>query len=169
MNRLQRLTSLFTLILSAKASGDLKPRCGDCWCIYYNETNQCPANETGIADTFPASQFQVFSTFNLTNPDAQYLTLQTTDGQECYPFADTLGKLSSYPKSSLPKCAVPTSTSETVCAYLYEAGTQCQGRNYQILNYDSAAAAEAAGAVVTHKGGELVVAFFSTGWHEIFE
>ena len=139
------------LLLVSLASAELQPRCGDCWCI--NGDDACPTDTTGIADVFPAEDFQVFSTFTLTNPDAPYLKLQAADGGECYPFADTLGPINDYPKSNLPPCVIPTSTDSTVCAYLYEEGNECQGRNYQIITYDSSAEAEAAGAVVTHSGG----------------
>jgi hypothetical protein len=39
---------------------------------------------------------------------------------------------------------------------LYEEDTEiCLGRNYQAITYESEAAAEAAGAVITHKSGEF--------------
>ena len=138
----------------------LQPRCGDCWCIYDGELSECPTEQSGIADTFPASQFQIYESFQLTNPEAPYLRLLTADGEECYPFADTLGPLENYPKSNLPQCAYPESTNETVCAFLFEAGgTECQSRKYQLVTYDTAAQAEAEGAVVTHQQGSCFICF----------
>lgn len=148
------ILTLLLVVSSTTTDAELQPRCGDCWCIYNGESDQCPTDQTGIADIFPAETFQIYQTFNLVNADASYLKLQTADGEECYPFADTLGPLANYPKSNLPLCAMPESTNETVCAFLYEEGMACQGRNYQVLTYDSAAEAEATGAVVTHQGGE---------------
>ncbi len=161
MSILKRSVSLLT-VLSAlsvltSVNAQLQPRCGDCWCIYDAELDECPVNQTGISDTFPLDQFQIYETFTITNADAPYLSLRTVDGEECYPFATTLGTLEDYPKSNLPQCAFPTSTEATVCAYLYEEGMQCQARNYQVLTYESAATAEAAGAVVTHTGGTFHV------------
>lgn len=150
-------TILFLGIAQAALS-QLKPRCGDCWCIFDGESDECPSNQTGIADTFPAAEYQIYETFTLTNPAASYLQLRTADRGECYPFADTLGPLEGYPKSNLPMCAIPESTSDTVCAYLYEEETGCANRNYQVLTYDSAAEAEAAGAAVTHMGGASPIA-----------
>lgn len=146
----------------------LKPRCGDCWCITYGEeldtgsgSNESCPDATGISDTFP-ERLAVYDTFELINPDAPYLQLRTSEGGECYPFADTLGEVEGYAKSILPQCAIPglftnqTSSlplSETmVCAYKFEQGVECSGRKYEILNYDSAQTAENDGAVVTHTG-----------------
>lgn len=135
--------------------GSLKPRCGDCWCIFDEENLEvCPEDQDGITDTFPAQDFQIYQTFNLTNPDAPYLSLQDADGGECWPFADTLDAIEGYPKSSLPQCVLPEAamSEEAVCAFLFEPGSECQSRNYQVLTYESTSAAEAAGAVVTHMG-----------------
>jgi hypothetical protein len=140
------------VLLAASAADELKPRCGDdCWCIFYGEANECP-DGTGISDTFPES-FSVYDTFQLMNPDASYLHLWTSDGEECYPFANTLGPLNGYPKSNLPQCAIPPQTFDTVCAYKFEDGTDCSGRNYEILTYDSEQLAQDDGAIVTHSGG----------------
>lgn len=138
-------------VIGVSLADTLKPRCGDCWCIPYGEFNECP-NSTGISDTFPES-FSVYDTFELVNANASYLQLRTPEGNECYPFADTLGELNGYPKSSLPQCAIPEQTFDTVCAYKFENGVECSGRKYEILTYDSAQAAQEDGAVVTHTGG----------------
>jgi hypothetical protein len=90
-----------------------------------------------------------YSTFQQTNE----ILLLTPDGEECYPFANTLGAVDKYPTSNLPQCAIPEMTEDTVCAYLYEDDSTCANRKYQALTYDSETAAEAAGAVVTHQGG----------------
>jgi hypothetical protein len=95
---------------------------------------------------------KVYSTFQQTNK----ILLLTTDGEECYPFANTLGVVDRYPESSLPQCTIAEWTEDTVCAYLYEGDNTCANRKYQALTYDSDAAAEAAGAVVTHQGGRYV-------------
>lgn len=139
-----------------------KPRCGDCWCIWYGEEDTCP-DSTGISDTFPES-YAVYDTLELMNPTASYLQLRTADGEECYPFANTLVQVEGYAKSTLPQCAIPgvndTSTPDAaVCAYKFEQGVECSGRNYEILNYESTQAAEEDGAVVTHTGGTIPFLF----------
>jgi hypothetical protein len=114
---------------------------------------ECPTDQTGILDTFPPDPYQLYESFQLTNSDAPYLTLQSADGGDCYPFADTLAPMDGYPGSSLPQCVLPENTANsTVCAFLYEPDTECQNRKYQVLTYDSPEAAELAGAVVTHVG-----------------
>lgn len=138
-------------------ANELKPRCGDCWCIYYGEFNECP-NGTGISDTFPES-YSIYKSFELMNPEAPYLSLRTPEGEECSPFAYTLGPLNGYPQSYYPQCTIPQQTFDTVCAYKFENGTQCLGRKYEILTYDSAQAAQDDGAIVTHRGGT-----FGYGW-----
>jgi hypothetical protein len=148
------LPAVLVLLVSPSSVAELEPRCGDCWCIFDGELDDCPSDTTGIADSFP-SQFELYTTFEITNADADYLQLQTDDGEECYPFASTLGPVAGYPNSNLPQCAIPESSDSTVCAYLFEPDTPCEGRKYEILTYESVAAAEAAGAVVTHTGGEL--------------
>jgi hypothetical protein len=152
--------SLLLLSLLGVAQSELKDQCGDCWCIYDGELAACPADPTGIVDSFDDSNV-ILRTFELTN-DPDFLKLQTADGQECYPFADSVGPINRYPKSNLPQCAMPVSTDETVCAYLYGAEETCSGRSYQVLTYDSAAAAAAveAGAVVTHKDGEFLILYY---------
>ena len=160
--------SLLPSSMVVAAATDLKPRCGDCWCIVDQENvavngtdggggevGECPTNQQGITDTFPPDIYQLYETFELTNPDAPYLTLQSSDGGDCFPFADTFGPMEDYQGSSLPQCVLPEGTETTVCAYLYEESddpTQCLNRKYQVLNYDSAGAAQGAGAVVTHVG-----------------
>ena len=144
---------------------DLKPRCGDCWCIWYDDgLDSCP-NSTGISDTFPAT-LAVYDTLELKNPDASYLRLRTPDGQECYPFANTLGEVDGYARSTLPQCAIPgftvngnettavASMTEAVCAYKFQQDVECKGRQYEILTYNSTQEAEDDGAVVTHTGGK---------------
>ncbi len=140
-----------TRVICLANNKTLKPRCGDCWCISHGEFNECP-DGSGISDTFPSS-FSIYDTFELINPDAPYLQLRTAEGQECYPFADTLGELNGYPKSSLPQCAIPEQSLTTVCAYKFENEVDCSGRKYEVLTYDSAEAAQGDGAVVTHRGG----------------
>lgn len=147
---------LMVLLLVAVATAEelvLRPRCGDCWCITYGEANECP-DGTGISDTFPES-FAIYDTFELLNADAPYLYLRTLEGEDCYPFANTLGTLNGYPRSSLPQCAIPPQTFDTVCAYKFENDVECSGRGYEVLTYDSASAAEADGAIVTHSGGTI--------------
>jgi hypothetical protein len=143
------------LSLVGVAQSELTNQCGDCWCIYDGESDACPTDTTGIVDSFDDSNV-ILATFELTNnPD--FLKLQTADGQDCYPFADSVGPIDRYPKSNDPQCAMPVSTDETVCAYLYGLEETCSGRSYQVLTYDSAAAAVEAGAVVTHKEGAFLI------------
>ena len=157
-----RLVVLHTLLLALAQIAVIKSlpaRCGSCWCIYEGESATCPSPPDGIVDSFDDNAMKFYSTFQLTNsPD--FLKLQTSTGQPCYPFANTVGPLSRYPNSNLPQCAEPVSTNETVCAYLYENNTSCSGRKYQIVTYASATAAQAAGAIVTHKGGESIELVF---------
>jgi len=144
------IATTFTTFSAADA---LKNRCGDCWCIYHGEYNECP-NSTGISDTFPNS-FSIYDTFHLMNPNAPYLSLRTPGGEPCSPFANTLGRLNGYPQSTFPQCDISEQTNQTVCAYKYKNGTQCRGRDYEILTYDNARAAQEDGAIVTHQGGTL--------------
>jgi hypothetical protein len=147
---------LLLVLVDAIAANELKPRCGDdCWCIYYGEANECPEG-TGISNEFPES-FSVYATWNLTNSEAPYLHLRADDGSECFPFRNTLGNnLPNYPKSNLPQCVIPMQTYDSVCAYKFEDGTDCSGRNYEILTYDSSQSAQEDGAIVTHSGGKYV-------------
>jgi hypothetical protein len=147
---------LVLLLSLGVAQSELMDRCGDCWCIYDGESDACPTDTTGIVDSFDNSNV-ILGTFQLTN-DPDFLKLQTADGLNCYPFADSVGAIDRYPKSNDPQCAKPASTDETVCAYLYDSEvTTCSGRSYQVLTYDSEAAAVEAGAVVTHQGGECLI------------
>jgi len=173
LDRITRTATFLSFLLGSNKylpiatvlADSLQPRCGDCWCIVDQsedgtEVGQCPTDQEGILDTFPSNIYQVYETFQLTNPDATYLTLQSEDGGYCYPFADTLEPIEGYPGSFLPQCVLPVTINSTetaegstaVCAFLYEPETECQNRKYQILNYDSAESAEKAGAIVTHSG-----------------
>lgn len=146
--------SLLTTIFLVKSTygEELTPRCGDCWCIHDGISETCPTNTTGINDSFPATN-EVYSTFQETN---EVIKLLSPDGEECFPFANTLGFVEGFPESDRPQCHIPESTDETVCSYLYESGPvqSCNGRNYQIITYDSLEASNQAGANVVHKGGK---------------
>jgi hypothetical protein len=142
----------FLSLASLTAHGELMDRCGDCWCIH--DGSGCPTDTTGIVDSF-SNDDVIMRTFQLTN---EIPKLETADGQDCFPYVDSVGPIDRYPKSNDPQCAKPAYTDETVCAYLYEEDTEiCLGRNYQAITYDSEAAAEAAGTVITHKSGEFDV------------
>jgi hypothetical protein len=152
--------SCLVLLLAASAvltiidGQDLQDRCGDCWCIAGTD-GTCPTDTTGISDPIPEN-YEAYLTFVLSNPDADFLTLQTADGiSPCYPFADTLGApIDGYPLSNEPQCNIPISTDTTVCAYVYDpASTSCEGRSYEIMTYSDEAEAAASGAVVIHQGG----------------
>jgi hypothetical protein len=150
---LQLFLLLSSSCVSVSSSSSLKPRCGDCWCIHDGESDACPTDKAGINDFFSDDEFSIYATFQQTNDP---IVLRSESGNSCYPFANTLGPVDKYPESNLEACQMPDSTSNenSVCAYLYETGTQCLGRNYEMITYDSWDAAEAAGAIVTHRGSE---------------
>jgi hypothetical protein len=156
---------LLSLSTSSLAAAELQDRCGDCWCIWDGELDECPASAsdtTGIKDAFPSDPYELFAGFTLKNPGAGFLQLESQDGDECYPFANGVLPSNNYPKSNLPQCqlqqlqftdSTTTATASTVvCAYLYDQEMACQGRSYSVFTYESAQAAETAGAVVTHAG-----------------
>jgi hypothetical protein len=90
----------------------------------------------------------------LTNSPS-FLDLQSADGSDCYPFPDSVGVLNNAPQTELPPCVVPSSSSTSVCGYKYNpTDTACKGREYEVLTYDSEAAAVADGASVTHGSGK---------------
>ena len=146
---------LFLLIVTLTQSA-LMDRCADCFCVPDGNSTTCP-EETGIVDILDTSTHCVLESFKLANsPD--FLKLQSTvDGEtECYPFEASIGAIENAPQTSLPSCVIPPDTTDTstVCAYKYnDADTTCAGREYEVLNYDSAEAALADGAYVTHTGG----------------
>jgi hypothetical protein len=145
-----RVVSL--LFLASQVNGALQARCGDCWCAP-GEGGTCPTDESGIVDSFDTSTQCVLSTFVLTNKPS-FLELQSTDGQACYPFTESLGVLTNSPQTELPACVVPTATNTSVCAFKYNPdNTTCSGRQYEVLTYDSEEEATADSAVVTHTGG----------------
>ena len=138
------------------SADQLESRCGDCWCIDEIVDGGCPTDTTGISNSF-SDDYSIYGSFIQTNPTIQ---LQSSDGNEdCFPFKDVVGgDLHNYPESNWPQCEIPSSSSDTtVCAYLYESSSTfatCQeGRNYELVTYNSVEEANAAGAVVTHKGG----------------
>lgn len=146
------LRSAFLILLaSSPALAALKDRCGDCWCVPVDE-GSCPTDESGIVDSFDTSSQCVLSTFELTDRPS-FLELQSSDGQACYPYTESLGVLPNSPQTELPPCVVPVSTNSSVCAYKYNpSNTTCAGRQYQVLTYDSEEEATADSAVVTHTG-----------------
>lgn len=126
-------------------------RCGDCWCAPV-DGGSCPTDESGIVDSFDTSTQCVLSTFELTNSPS-FLELQSSDGQACYPFTETLGVVDNSPQTELPACVVPTATNSSVCAFKYNPDeTTCASRQYEVLTYDSEEEAVADSAVVTHTG-----------------
>jgi hypothetical protein len=150
---------LLALAALPAAHGQLMDRCGDCWCAP-GEGGTCPADETGIVDDFDNDLVCVLSTFVMTNsPD--FLELQSASGEDCYPFTESTGVLNNAPQTQLPPCVVPSGSSATAtsaCAYRYNpADTTCKGREYEVMTYDSEAAAVTDGATVTHSGGKFVV------------
>eukprot|EP00934_Nitzschia_sp_Nitz4_P000779 Nitzschia sp. Nitz4//scaffold172_size47551//4330//5428//NITZ4_007137-RA/size47551-augustus-gene-0.37-mRNA-1//1//CDS//3329538738//779//frame0 len=143
-------SSAWLLAFAPLISGvELPARCGDCWCI--NGSEECPGDVAGIVNYFDDATLEVMSEATLTNnPD--FLTLQTADGQSCYPFADLM-VAATYAESQFPQCALNAGVDGSVCGYLYDSeDTDCLGRSYEIHTYESEAAALAAGAVVTHSG-----------------
>lgn len=86
------VTIMLALLGGSAVHAELEPRCGDCWCIFDgDDLSECPADQSGIADAFEISEFQIYETFNLTNPDAPNLKLRTANDEDCYPFANTIG------------------------------------------------------------------------------
>jgi len=137
----------------------LMERCGDCFCSP-DSGSTCPTDESGIVDSLDLATNCVLESFVLTN-DPDFLKLVSSTGEEeCYPFLTTVGVIEGEIQTELPACVLPAGASTTenstaVCAYKYnDADTTCVGRSYEILNYDSAAAAEADGAYVTHTGSK---------------
>ena len=155
MFKTDTIRCIVSLVLASllPARGQLQNRCGDCWCAPGDGV--CPTDTTGIRDTF-SDDDSIWGTFQLTNTDAEFLKLQANDGSsDCYPFAESVGPIDRYPSSNFPQCVKPTTTDTTVCGFLFnEADETCAGRRYQVLTYDSAEAARAAGARVTHSGGK---------------
>ena len=153
---------LVAILLTDSSNGqDLMGRCGDCWCIYDGEEASCPTDTTGVVESFNGDS-SFYNTFQLTNPDASFLKLETADGEECYPFSGSVDPITNYDLSNLPQCAKPTTTDDGVCAYLYEANTTtCNERNYEIVTFPSETAAMEAGAAIQHKGGTCLRIIFS--------
>lgn len=151
---MQSSLSIVILLLSslvATSSAALVDRCGDCWC---GTDGTCPTDESGIYDEFDTATLDLMETFVMTNsPD--FLLLQSADGGDCYPFADTLGA-QSYSESTTPQCTFTEELDTSVCALKYEMNiTECSGRSYEIMTYDTEELATADGAVVTHTGGKF--------------
>jgi hypothetical protein len=154
---------LLLLAVIPTGTHGLNGRCGDCWCITGSEDpSSCPTDTTGVTDSFVSDEGANYLSHVLTNPDADFLQLQTSDGvKPCFPFSDALGgiPITDYPLSSEPQCSVPSATDNgnaTVCAYLYEdaTATSCLGRNYEVVTYPTEEDAFDAGAAVVHRGGE---------------
>ena len=141
----------------------------------------CPlfGREVGITDSLLPNEYQVYNSFELTTP---VLTLQAPEGSTwssstsstvtCNPFQDLFGP-QKYPESTAPQCVQPTTTDTMVCAFKFENNlatvssnnnnnnsttpqdddtAACLGRKYALVEYPSADAAKADGAVVTHTG-----------------
>jgi hypothetical protein len=64
---------------------------------------------------------------NLIAEESDVLTLQASDGTDCFPFADAVGTLDNFPQSENPQCQRPEGydNSETVCAFSYVEGQAC--------------------------------------------
>jgi len=88
------------------------------------------------------------------------ILLETDGGSaDCFPFAEAVGPLESYPESNNDQCVRPENNSEgSVCAVQYTSAVDptdlCSDRNYTLATYPSQEEAESAGAVVTHGGGK---------------
>ena len=115
-------TILATLLASASASAS---GCGSCWCV--NASNaSCPAMPANAS----AATIATFKGLNNTG---------TAYALDCSPYKDSSCE-------TTPPLA--KSTENSVCAFTY--GPNCT--SYSASTYPSAAAAAAAGAVVTHTG-----------------
>jgi hypothetical protein len=154
------LTLFFVTTTTLVHGHDVEPTCGDCWCILDGDLTSCPDTHPGIVGSFSSSADRLYSSFELTNADsADFLKLQDSDGSAtCFPFVSSVGEQEKYPLSSAPACVKPTSTTNTtVCAYLYEPDSACEGRKYQVVTYESSDAAVAAGAAPVPPGGVLKI------------
>ncbi|KAI2506997.1 hypothetical protein MHU86_7382 [Fragilaria crotonensis] len=143
----------FSPITTTSGFQDLKPNCGDCFCI---PDPDCLASQPGLSDSFPDYVSSLYASFVATNS----IPLQTDDGGDCYPFADVLQGLlpaTAYDETSLPQCQKPTST-DGYCAFVFEDSnanfsnySQCVGRRYAMKTFDTEDAVPST-ASITHKG-----------------
>ncbi|KAI2506999.1 hypothetical protein MHU86_7384 [Fragilaria crotonensis] len=132
---------------------NLEPNCGDCFCI---PDPDCLAPQPGLSDSFPDYVSSLYASFVATNS----IPLQTDDGGDCYPFADSLQGLipsTAYNETSLPQCQKPTST-DGYCAFVFEDSnanfsnySQCEGRRYAMKTFETEDAVPST-ASITHKG-----------------
>ena len=116
----------------------------------------CLAPQLGLSDSFPDYVSSLYASFVATNS----IPLQTEDGGDCYPFADSLqGQLTStaYNETKLPQCRMPNST-DGYCAFVFEDAntnfynySQCEGRRYALKNFETEDAVPST-ASITHKG-----------------
>lgn len=135
------------------SSREFTKRCGDCWCIPNIESQECPAFDEGYSETFPSVIIELYGSFTQ-RPSPNDPKLESADGDPCFPFAD----FPEHPLSERPCCELPFmwNSTEAVCAYLFPTTVSdifsCHGREYEMRTFESWAAAEAAGADITHKG-----------------
>ena len=134
----------------------LEARCGDCWCVPEGGVGNgtCPdSNLPGLYQSFPPEWPATYATFVL---DQEPLQLQAADGSpDCFPFADALGPLSSYPQSNFPQCVLPQDDSDVVCGFQYTStDTPCRGKAYTVQQYASLEALTSTdgGAQLIHSG-----------------
>jgi hypothetical protein len=164
-----KMTAFMAVVLFGVADGqvaknssgsiDYLPVCGDCWCVPEAGVvnGECPAFGQGLCQTVPVEWAAQYRSMKLIEEgsDIFVFTAGETEGSpECFPFADAIGPGESYPESQYPQCQFQAgyNNSEAVCAFSYVNGQSCQGREYRMNSFENAAAAEEAGAVVTHSG-----------------
>lgn len=119
---------------------------------------QCPEFVEGFADSYNQEIHESYALFNLLSDP---IILQSATGnRNCYPFADTVDPQEDYPLSNNPPCVIPESGAEAVCAFKFptevQSSTECCGRDYELVTYDSIQDMEADGAMLTHSGGTRI-------------
>ena len=151
------LSSAVVLLSTVAKAQDFIPLCGDCWCIPDNEEGTCANKTEGIYQVgdFP-EDLAVLTTFQL----AEEITLQSSDGGDCSPFApignDGNYNDFEYPEGFDPPCEKNPSQQGEVCGFKFIEGENddtCNNREYTLQSYADDDAAEADGAVVMHRNG----------------
>lgn len=131
----------------------LKPNCGDCFCI---PDPECLPPQAGLSDSFPDYVSTLYASF----VPANSILLESEDGRDCYPFADTLQNIlpaTAYNESSLPQCVKPSST-DGYCAYVFEDDnanfsdtSQCVGRRYTMTTFETEDAVPSTASIIHQK------------------
>jgi hypothetical protein len=126
-----------------------EPNCGECWCIPDTAANEtCPSFSPGLFESYPTSWITALKSFQRAD------TALTLQPEGCFPF-DVQLDTTRYPEANNPTCDRPSGvTDDTVCAFLFPGadGEVCTGRSYSVQTFASTTEAQAAGALVIHRG-----------------